>query len=183
MQRKKNIKGIVLVSIFVLSIILTNIQFHSNFNINQNNIINTPEDGIYSSDGYLSDYYITGSGDAQDVRIFASDDSNSTNNNKYFEVSSLSSTDTTYLSYGNFNFTFQNNYTTNYVLEDTNALYAGDFIKFNYDEDISSITVHTGTNLDSLNLNKMVDGEDSSYIRFQAAGGIINFSANKRRSF
>ncbi|MFX0148482.1 MAG: CARDB domain-containing protein [Candidatus Hodarchaeota archaeon] len=134
------------------------------------------EDVSSSSDGYLSDYYITGAGDPQDVRIYAENNSYTIDNNQYFEIPSISSTDTGYLSYGNFNFTFQNNYTTDYVLENTDALNAREFIYFKYDTSLSNITVHTGTNLDPLDLGDLDDGQSSTFIRFSSSGGIINFT-------
>jgi len=180
MERKKKIKRILLLSLFLLSIIVSSIQFYSNnlYNIenNQNNIIIDQEDVSSSSNGYLSDYYITGAGDPQDVRIYAENNSYAIDNNQYFEIPSISSTDTGYLSYGNFNFTFQNNYTSDYVLENTGALNAREFIQFKYDKSLSSITVHTGTNLDPLDLDDLDDGQSSTFIRFSSSGGIINFT-------
>ncbi|MGB5912453.1 MAG: hypothetical protein WBH31_14780 [Promethearchaeia archaeon] len=144
---------------------------------NQNKTIYNQEENLpSSSDGYLSDYYINGSGDPQDARIYATNDSYAIDNEQYFEIPSLSDTSTAYLSYGNFNFTFQNNYTTDYTLENTDALDARNFIEFEYDEDNSKITVHTGNNLNSLDLNKLVDANPSTDIQFNASSGVINFT-------
>ena len=88
----------------------------------------------------------------------------------------MSTTDTTYLSYGNFNFTFQNNFTTDYVIENTDALYANDFIKFIYNEDTSSMNINTGNNLYPINFNYLVDGNPSTYIRLNSSSGVLNFS-------
>ncbi|MFX1460775.1 MAG: hypothetical protein ACFFBT_15040 [Promethearchaeota archaeon] len=174
-------KRIFFVSLFIFLIILTSIQVYPNnlYNdrSNQNNIIyNQEEDLPSSSDGYLSDYYITGSGDPQDARIYAINNSFTIDNEQYFEIPSLSDTDTAYLSYGNFNFTFQNNYTTDYTLENTNALDARNFIKFEYDEDTSKITLNTGNNLNSLDLNKLIDDNPSTDIQFNASSGVVNFT-------
>jgi len=181
MHRNKKVKRLFFVSLFVFLIVLTSIQIYPN-NLymdrsNQNKTIyNQEEDLLSSSDGYLSDYYITGSGDPQDARIYATNDSFTLDNEQYFEIPSLSDASTAYLSYGNFNFTFQNNYTTDYTLENTNALDARNFIEFEYDEDNSKITVHSGNNLNSLDLNKLVDGNPSTDIQFNASSGVINFT-------
>ncbi|GAH58637.1 unnamed protein product, partial [marine sediment metagenome] len=82
--------------------------------------------------------------------------------------------------YGNFNFTFQNNYTTDHVIEDTSALDASDFIKFTYNEDDSSMNVNTGEVLNPpIDLNKLVDGNPNTYIELNSSSsGILNFTIN-----
>ncbi|MFX1497687.1 MAG: hypothetical protein ACFFBH_09190 [Promethearchaeota archaeon] len=177
MEKRKNIKRILLLTVFVLSILLSNIQIYPNENFIQNDVNFDQKDLSSSADGYLSDYYITGAGDPQDVRIYGQNSSYTIDNNHYFNVPSISSTQTGYLSYGNFNFTFQNNYTTDYVLENTDALHAREFIQFLYNPSISYLTVNTGTNLDPSNpLTYLTDGNPDHYIRFRSAGGVINFT-------
>jgi len=167
----------------MISMLLANIQMVSNSNtdINNNqeqNWLNN-EENLESSyaDPYLTDYYITGSGDNQDVRIYALNSSESNVNNlESFDIPSMSTTDTTYLSYGNFNFTFQNNFTADYIIENTNALYANDFIKFIYNKDTSAMNINTGKNLDPINFNYLVDGLPSTYIRLNSSSGVLNFT-------
>lgn len=176
MEKKKNVKRVLLLTIFVLSILLSNIQIYPNENFIQNNINGDQKDLSSSADGYLSDYYITGAGDPQDVRIYGQNSSYSIDNNHYFDIPSISSTQIGYLSYGNFNFTFQNNYTAEYILENTDALHAREFIQFRYNPAISSLTVNTGTNLDPSNpLTYLTDGLPT-YIRFGSFNGVINFT-------
>ena len=167
----------------MISMLLVNTQIFSNINLDKNN--NQEQNWLNDDtnletsdiDPYLTDYYITGSGDNQDVRIYALNSSYSNDNNQEsFDIPSMSTTDTTYLTYGNLNFTFQNNFTTDYVIEDTNALYADDFIKFIYDEDTSSMSINTGNNLDAINFNNLVDGNPSTYIRLESSSGILNFT-------
>ena len=184
MPRNKKFKRLFFVSLFVFLIVLTSIQIFPNnlYNdrSNQNNTIyNQEEDLPSSSDGYLSDYYITGSGDPQDARIYATNDSYAIDNGQYFEIPSLSDADTAYLSYGNFNFTFQNNYTTDYTLENTDALDARNFIEFEYEYDKSSITVNTGNVFPGdlpVDFIDLVDDNPTTYIRFNASNGVINFT-------
>ncbi|NVM45004.1 MAG: hypothetical protein HWN79_08810 [Candidatus Lokiarchaeota archaeon] len=182
-RRKKDVKRIVVASIFMISMLLANIQLFSNFNFdisnNQEQNWLNDDNNIKSSDidPYLTDYYITGSGVNQDVRIYAVNSSSSNiNNQASFDIPSMSTTDTTYLTYGNFNFEFQNNYTTDYIMEDTDALYADDFIKFVYDEDTSAMSVNTGIEPPSKNFNDLVDGNLATYIQLESLGGILNFT-------
>ncbi|MFX1504350.1 MAG: hypothetical protein ACFFDH_25545, partial [Promethearchaeota archaeon] len=182
-RRKIEVTRIIVACIFIIFMLLANIQNFSNFNRNTNNSLeqywSNPEENPESSatDPYLTDYYITGSGSNQDVRIYGLNSSTSNANNiDSFNIPSMSTTDTTYLSYGNFSFTFQNNYTTDYIIENTDALYANDFIKFTYDEDESLMNINTGTNLDPINFNRLVDNNPSTYIRLSSSSGILNFT-------
>ena len=167
----------------MISMLLVNIQLFSNVNydVNNNHDQNwlNNDNNIMSSgiDPYLTDYYITGSGDNQDVRIYALNSSYSNNNNQLsFDIPSMSTTDTTYLTHGDFDFTFQNNFTTNHIIEDTSALYADDFIKFIYDEDTSSMSINTGIDPPSKNFNDLVDDNLATYIQLKSLGGILNFT-------
>ena len=167
----------------MISMLLVNIQLFSNVNydVNNNHDQNwlNNDNNIISSDidPYLTDYYITGSGDNQDVRIYAENSSYSNNNNQMsFDIPSMSTTDTTYLTYGDFDFNFQNNFTTDYIIEDTSALYADDFIKFIYDEDTSSMSINTGIDPPSKNFDNLVDGNNATFIQLESSGGILNFT-------
>ncbi|MFX0026088.1 MAG: hypothetical protein ACFE8M_06710 [Candidatus Hermodarchaeota archaeon] len=183
-HRNKKFKRLFFVGLFVFLIILTSIQIYPN-NLykdqpdQSNTIYNQEENFPSSSNGYLSDYYIADSGDPQDVRIYATNDSNAIDNVQYFEIPSLSDTNTAYLSYGSFNFTFQNNYTTDYTLENTNALDARNFIDFDYESDKSSITENKGNIHPGdlpVDFDDLVDDNPNTYIRFNASNGIINFT-------
>ena len=134
---------------------------------------------LFSSetDPYLTDYYINGSGDNQDVRIYALNSSDSNDNNQNsFDIPSMSTTDTTYLVEGNFNFTFQNNYTTDYILEDTNALEAREFIKFDYNTSTSPMKINRGKNISLINFDYLTDGVPTTHIKFNSSSGILNFT-------
>ena len=164
--------------------LLVNIQIFNGLYLDSSNnqltnLLND-DNNLFSSETnpYLTDYYINGSGDDQDVRIYASNSSYSNENNQgFFEIPSMSVTNTTYLTYGNFNFTFQNNFTTDHIIEDTNALNASDFIKFPYNEDDSSMNVNTGENLSIIDLNRLVDGNPDTYIELNSSSsGILNFT-------
>lgn len=181
-RRKKEVKQILLIGIFIISILLANTQTFNNANYdsdqdhNEKLLIDDEFELNPSSDPYLSDYYFTGPGDNQDVRLYVGNDSNSYNNEGDFNFPSMSDTDTGYLSNGNFNFTFQNNYTTDYILENTNALYASSFIKFNFNPAISSFKLYTGTASTLTNIGRLTDGNPATDIVLNGASGIINFS-------
>ena len=183
LRRSKKVKIIIFASIFIFSIVLVNTLIVSDFNISLNNKQqhnwSDDENNIKSSDidPYLTDYYLTGAGDSQDVRIYVLNNSFSNiNNQDSFDIPSMSTTEPTYLTYGNFNFTFQKNFTTDYIIEDTNALEADDFIEFVYNEDTSSMKINTGENLDPINFDNLVDGVPSTYIRLNSSNGVLNFT-------
>ncbi|MFX0076984.1 MAG: hypothetical protein ACFE96_16175, partial [Candidatus Hermodarchaeota archaeon] len=100
-RRKKDVKRILIASTFIIFMLLANIQFSNNFNFavnnNQEHNWSNNEEDLESSqiDPYLTDYYITGSGDNQDVRIYALNSSSSDiNNQNSFDIPSMSTTDT-----------------------------------------------------------------------------------------
>ena len=163
--------------------VLVNTLKFSDFNINMDNNQrhdeSIDENYIRTSDidPYLTDYYISGTGDSQDVRIYVSNNSFSNDNNQNsFSIPSMSTNESTYLTYGNFNFTFQNNFTTDYIIEDTNAFEADDFIEFVYNEDTSSMKISTGENLTTIDFSNLGDGVPSTYIRLESSSGILNFT-------
>ncbi|MFX0075599.1 MAG: hypothetical protein ACFE96_09165, partial [Candidatus Hermodarchaeota archaeon] len=69
-----------------------------------------------------------------------------------------------------------NNFTTDYIIEDHNAFSANDYIRFVYDEDISTMKINTGEALDAINFNRLVDGSDSTFIRLNSSGGVLDFT-------
>ncbi|MHA1671036.1 MAG: hypothetical protein ACTSV5_10760 [Promethearchaeota archaeon] len=183
-QRKKETKQILLVSIFIVSIFLTSTQIFNGFNfaefndngqdVNDNEL----QDLSLSSNPYLSDYYLTGLGDDQDVRIYATNTSSLVNNQKYFDIPSMSNSIDSYLTYGDFNFTFQNNFTTDYVFEDNSALEATSFIDFNMNRNpgYSNMTLIQGTNSTNLDLDDLNDDLNSTYTMLHGNNGIINLT-------
>ncbi len=183
-RRKKDVKRIFFVSIFIISMLLVNIQIFNGLYLDSSNnkltnLLNDDNNPLSSEiDPYLTDYYTTGSGDPQDVRIYALNSSYSNDNNQgSFDIPSMSVSDTTYLTYGNLNFTFQNNYTTDHVIEDTSALDASDFIKFTYNTGDSSMNVNTGEVLNEpIDLDWLVDENPSTYIELNSSNGILNFT-------
>ncbi|MFX1567388.1 MAG: hypothetical protein ACFFCV_03370 [Promethearchaeota archaeon] len=149
-RRKKEIKRIFFSALFIITICLANVQILNNFNTLQggevNNIVdeNLLNDALKSSNSNLDDN-ITGFGVNQDVRIYANNVSeNLLNNEGFFEIPSVASEDM-FLTYGNFNFTFQNNFTTDYTIENNSALYAENFIEFGYDTGYFTMNFKNGS--------------------------------------
>ncbi|MFX1600438.1 MAG: hypothetical protein ACFFB6_07565, partial [Promethearchaeota archaeon] len=178
-RRKKEIKRIFFVVLFVITVFLSNVQILSNIDVFQDERTDneTVLDELPLSSNLDLNDIITGSGVNQDVRIYVNNESeNLLNNENYFEIPSLPTEDM-YLSYGNFNFTFQNNFTTDYIIEDDNALYANDFISFDFDTGASSININNGTII-SGGYSQLVDGNENSNIYLNAENGLLNFTVS-----
>ncbi|MFX1309337.1 MAG: hypothetical protein ACFE8C_06535, partial [Promethearchaeota archaeon] len=178
-RRKKEIKRIFFVVLFVITVFLSNVQILSNIDVFQDERTNneTVLDELPLSSNLDLNDIITGSGVNQDVKIYVNNESeNLLNNENYFEIPSLPTEDM-YLSYGNFNFTFQNNFTTDYIIEDDNALYANDFISFDFDTGASSININNGTII-SGGYSQLVDGNENSNIYLNAENGLLNFTVS-----
>lgn len=177
-RQKKKVKGIFIVSIFISTILLSNIygQFLFNPKRNQDNGFNNEKEDFlqYSYQSDLSDYEITGIGTFQEVRAFFSNQSESLDNTGSFNISAP--TNNMKLSYGDFNFTFQNNYTTEYVIEDDSALYPEDHIQtYEFDTDHFNLTLNIGTTLDS-DKSELVDSSTSTSWTLESSSGKLNFT-------
>ena len=180
-RQKKEIKRIVIVVIFITFILITNFHFlnHSNL-IDENNDENQGlEIFPKTSDLNITDF-ILGSGDDQDVRIYVNNESSNLNDNEdFFDIPSIP-TDDMFLTYGDFNFTFQNNYTTDYILEDDTALDAADFISFDFDEDPSNSDYipGVGTSVIGGSFSDLVDSSNSTnlWLQSNATNNILNFT-------
>ncbi|MFX1312324.1 MAG: hypothetical protein ACFFHD_06895, partial [Promethearchaeota archaeon] len=145
-------------------------------NYSDKEIIKSPK----SSNSNLYDY-INGSGVNQDVRIYGNNISENLNDNQeFFEIPTYRSDDM-YLTYADFNFTFQNNYTTDYIIEDNDALYSiDDFIYYNFNsnENYSNIIWNTDAYLDG-EWDDLVDDDpdNDTYIELNATNNrVLNFT-------
>ncbi len=175
-RRKKEIKRIFVVVFLISLIFITNLQILTNLNLEENNNFEDKEIETLPLSSDIDDTII-GVGDPQDVRIYTSNTSENTNDNQeYFEIPSLSSEEM-YLTSGDFNLTFQNNYTTEYIIEDDSALYAEDFIsyQFNPSTDYSNITINIGE-YDSGSFSYLTDDNLNTNYTIISDTGIINFT-------
>jgi hypothetical protein len=175
-RQKNEIRRAAFVIICISLVLVSNVPFFNQSILTKTNEINeTVIDEIpITSDLNVNDD-ITGIGNDQDVRIYVSNESENLNNNQeFFEISSVV-TDDMFLTYGDFNFTFQNNYTTDYVIEDDDALYAADFISFDYNTGFSGITYNNGNKL-SGSFGDLYDDSNSTFILLNATQGLLNFT-------
>ncbi|MFW9971207.1 MAG: hypothetical protein ACFFDF_13525 [Candidatus Odinarchaeota archaeon] len=179
-RRKKEIKRIFFASLIVITICLSNVQILNNFigfqNEKTKDEINDTllDKNLQSSNRNIDDLF-TNSGVDQDIRVYTTNTSeNLQNNENFFDIPSLASRDM-FLVNGNFNFTFQNNYTTDYVIEDNSALYTNDFIAFSYDTVKSGITYNDGI-LISGGWGSIIDNNNLTYAYFNANAGLLNFT-------
>ena len=184
-RRKKEIKRKSFVLIFISLIFMSNVILFHNFTFTKNKGIDNNyndkdlDKSPKTSDPNLNDY-INGTGVNQEVRIYGNNRSENLNNNQdLFEIPTYIS-DNMYLTYGDFNFTFQNNFTTEYIIEDNYALYPlGEFISFDYNTSTSysNITFHNGTGNPS-QFNRLYDNSNATAnsIYSSTTTGVINFT-------
>ena len=110
----------------------------------------------------------------QEVRAFFSNQSESLGNYGSFNISVPA--DNMKLSYGDFDFTFQNNYTTDYVIEDNSALYPSRHVQtYEFDEDHFNFTLNVGSTTDS-NKAYLIDSSDGTSWTLTSSSGILNFT-------
>lgn len=179
-RQQKEIKRISFITFFIAIIFLSSILVLNNINLPlSNKIDNTSNEGVLDEIGLnsnlnLSDT-ITGPGVDQEVRIYVNNESKNLNDNQeFFEIPSLASEEMV-LTYGNFSFSFQNNYTTDYVIEDDDALYPEDFIAFDFNSSNSDITYHNGSR-NSGGLVELTDGNPGTSINIDSTNRVINFT-------
>jgi len=178
-RSKRESKRFIFSLLFMLIIFTSNILIFTNFkNYQDNSFIDTFEGKEIDKtplNSNLNDV-ITGDGDNQSVRIYVNNQSENIDNQGYFNISTNPSQDM-YLTSGAFNFTFQNNYTTDYIIEDDSALNATSFISYEFDtnETSSSITFTNGTIQDGA-FSNFTDGSNSTFILVNATNGFINFT-------
>ena len=123
--------------------------------------------------------YIVGEGINQTVRLYMSNISSSYNNQDYFNITAPA--DNTYLAYGDFNFTFQNNYTADHIIEDNESLSISqsNLVKYTYKKptSYSNISVNPNTNLTDINFNFLTDASTGTSIVLNSSGdGTLNFT-------
>ncbi len=128
-----------------------------------------------TSDPNLNDY-INGTGVNQDVRIYGNNKSKNLNDNQeFFEIPTYNPSEMC-LTYGDFNVTFQNNFTTDYIIEDNDALYPlGDFILYDFNSDYSYIEYNI-TAYSSGSYDYMFDANNESWLELKSYKGVLNFT-------
>ena len=148
-RQKRNLKGIILVSILIILILFSNLtNFTGNNPMMDENNSTIPFNKEKNEHPKSSDYnltsYITGNGVNQTVRAYMTNQSRATDNeNGYFEIPAPD--DNMYLDYGDFEFNFDNNYTTEYIIEEDSALHPEDYFEeYKFVEANSNLTINEG---------------------------------------
>ncbi|TFG07316.1 MAG: hypothetical protein EU539_05285 [Promethearchaeota archaeon] len=150
-QNRKRIKSILLVSTLVILLFISNLSYpsHNNPIINDNDV-NSFNEKIRQDIPHAADYNLTDDivddGADQDVRLYLNETSRSLGNSGgTFSITAPATN--TYLSSAEFIFEFDNDYTTDYVVEDDSALNpsGGNYInEYDYGTTDSYITVDGG---------------------------------------
>ena len=182
-QRKKEIKGIILVIIFVGLIFFSNIPASSDLNpssANREDLILFKEDkkDLPHSSSLNVTEFITGQGVNQTVRVYMNNKSSSINNpNGYFEIAAPA--DNANLSSGLFEFNFGNNFTTDYIVEDDNALYPDKSYLdiYSFDSGVSNLTINEGTGDPVAVYTQLTDVDSDTYQNITSStSGLVNFT-------
>ena len=121
--------------------------------------------------------YIIGEGVNQTVRLYMSNISSAYDNQNSFNITAP--TDKSYLVRGDFNFTFQNNFTTDHVIESDGALtHTGDYVKYSYEDStgVSNISYNPDTNLtNDIDFIDLTDESEATYMILNSSGdGTLN---------
>ena len=182
-QRKKEIKGIILVIIFVVLLFVSNIPASNDLNPSSTNgerfipYDEDKKDSPLSSNLNVEDF-ITGQGVNQPIRVYMNNKSSSINNpNGYFEIAAPE--DNTNLSSGLFEFNFGNNFTTDYIIEDDNALYPDQsyYDEYSFDPGLSNLTINEGTGDPVAVYAQLTNGDWGSFENISSSGGgLVNFT-------
>ncbi len=184
--RQKEFRKILYISIFVSCIFFSNIIRINNLNPplsekknNDSLILDKLDNPIISNSNLNLTSYISGEGVNQTVRIFVENSSFSNDNRYNFNITSPM--ENMNLTYGEFNFTFDNNYTTLHSLENTNALSSDiqSYLEaaFNSDNSYSQFFYENGMNITQVDLNNLIDNDLGTNITINSTtAGLLNFT-------
>ncbi|TFG25340.1 MAG: hypothetical protein EU529_01300 [Promethearchaeota archaeon] len=183
LPKKKEIKRLSLIGIFIFLILISNLptinQFESNSDKRDITIPIDLEDfkNPHSSGNINLTDFITGKGVNRTVRTYMNNKSSSLNNNGYFNITAP--VPNANLSSGEFYFNFDNNFTTDYPIESDSALNPSGgsyFEEYNYDSDSSSIEIHNGTGYLTGNFDDLTDASYLTYWNISSSKGFVNFT-------
>ncbi|MFO8018740.1 MAG: hypothetical protein R6U96_08905 [Promethearchaeia archaeon] len=191
-RHKYGKKAFIVTACVIFLIVFSSIGNFSNLSNNKPPIANDKsqrvnDDKLVSAAPDDLEGSITGQGENQTVRFYMDNNSKSYDNSGYFEIPAPANK--MKLNKGDFNFTFQNNYTTEYELEDTNALNpSGDKILFT--SEASNLDYTPGMNLTNVDIANITDGEDDTYFTLNSTseGNITlevdaNFTDSESKDF
>ena len=123
--------------------------------------------------------YITGDGVNQTIRVYMDNKSTIDNKEGNFEIKAPA--DNMNLSKGEFDFNFNNNFTTDYVIEEDDALDPNGnnyFEEYRFNDAFSNLTFNEGSGDQSGGFFKIVDGDDNStfWNLTSSINGVLNFT-------
>ncbi|TXT53531.1 MAG: hypothetical protein BAJALOKI1v1_2380001 [Promethearchaeota archaeon] len=171
---KKKVYILLILATFLLSGLIAGWMLNDSIN-NESHPYGLPNDAdpiIFTSD---IDEIINGSGIDQKVRVYMENQSSIYNNFEFFDVSAPS--DTAFLTYGDFNFTFQNNFTTDHAIEDHSAL-EDNFELENYrlfEMDTSNSNLTEEDQSFTPDMQRLTDDDPTNYVL-----GVYSDTTNKR---
>jgi len=183
LRKKKEIKRISLISIFIILILISNLPAINEFDSKSDKKdIRIPIDRedykIPKSSGNLNlTDFISGKGVDRTVRTFMNNRSRSENNNGYFNITAP--VPNANLSSGEFYFNFDNNFTAKHIIEGDSALKPQEgsyFEEYPYNHSYSSIKIHNGTGFLTGNFDDLIDKSYSTYWNISSSNGFVNFT-------
>ena len=186
LRHKKEIRRISILVILTFLIILSNLPrnidtatLSNDDKSNNYNEYNEKSEPLESSEIKNMANYINGTGVDQTVRLFMSNESQSHNNEGYFNISSPAQVAN--LSSADLYFNFGNNYTTEYVVEDDSALYPDPLLSYfedyQYKDTSSYIDVHDGTESPINGFDDLINDNENEF-NISSNNGIANFPAS-----
>ncbi len=182
-RHKINIKGILLVSTLIILILFSNFASFTGYNpiMNEKNStrpLNEEELEYPNSADFRVSSNITGTGVNQTVRLYMSNTSNSINSEDgYFNIPAPA--DNMYLTYGDFKFNFDNNFTTEYEIESASAISLSavnnPLDEYELVSDTSVLKILNGTGKED-RFKELVDSSLLTDFNITADNGLVNFT-------
>ena len=183
-RQKKDFKSILLILVIICLVVFSNLPMSKDLrqgsNKKEDNFItfndNKENNPLLSSKLNLTDP-ITGNGVNQSIRVYMDNKSISTNNQRYFDINAPANIMN--LSSGEFNFNFGNNFTTEYIIEDDNALYPDEeyFDEYDFNSGTSNLSIYEGIEDPREGFDQLVDDDSQTYWNISSsANGLVNFT-------
>ncbi|MBD3256711.1 MAG: hypothetical protein GF383_16575, partial [Candidatus Lokiarchaeota archaeon] len=179
-KRKKIFKKIFIVSLLATIILLSNVSMLNNSDLpltlsdNSNSQNEEFIQNLETSNLNLTND-ITGAGTNQTVKLFVENSSSTEDKGGYFNLKGPE-VDDLYLSSGDFNFNFNNNYTTDFIIEDDDALFPSSryFEEYVFDRADSDIEFHEGIEDPYGEISDLAN--NNNYWNVTSENGIVNFT-------
>lgn len=175
-KKKSKLKNGILTTLLISLTLSSFLLFPNNFYFQNGNSLTEEVNNESIRNPFASttelDDPILGEGDNQTVRVYMQNSSYSFNNNGTF----LTPAPNNYskLAYGEFNFTFEQNYNTTYELEDDNV-YDHPVKEINFGEN-GSLILNNGTTQGNNGFSNMTDGSTTTFWNVTSVNKLLNFT-------